>query len=124
MTGRRAAHRPRIDVVAQPQEDRCAQRAILGPAVEGHFGDDPGFDPSRRAVELGLFEEAVSAVLSRRRLLISYYTRSKRSESERVLSPHRKPYATRDGYVGLMPYTSAHWKRFFEIAGRPEPRPA
>ena len=44
-------------------------------------------NPAKRAVTSRWFEEAVSAVLSRRRLTISYYTRSKRSESERVLSP-------------------------------------
>ena len=39
---------------------------------------------------------------------------------ERVLSPHRKPYATRDGYLALMPYTTAQWQRFFTLAGRAE----
>ena len=38
----------------------------------------------------------------------------------RAVSPHRKPYRTADGYIGLLPYTSAQWQRFFEIAGRPE----
>lgn len=37
---------------------------------------------------------------------------------ERVLSSHRKPYATRDGYLALLPYTCAQWQRFFTIAGR------
>lgn len=35
---------------------------------------------------------------------------------ERVLSPHRRPYRTRDGFIGLLPYTNTHWKRFFELA--------
>jgi len=39
---------------------------------------------------------------------------------ERVLSPHRRPYRTRDGYIGLLPYTNAHWLSFFELAGKPE----
>jgi crotonobetainyl-CoA:carnitine CoA-transferase CaiB-like acyl-CoA transferase len=39
---------------------------------------------------------------------------------ERVLSPHRKPYRTRDGFIGLLPYTNTHWTRFFELAGKPE----
>jgi crotonobetainyl-CoA:carnitine CoA-transferase CaiB-like acyl-CoA transferase len=38
---------------------------------------------------------------------------------DRVLSPHRRPYRTKDGYIGLMPYSTAQWQRFFEIAGRP-----
>lgn len=37
----------------------------------------------------------------------------------RLLTEHRKPFPTRDGYVCAMPYTDAHWQRFFEMAGRP-----
>lgn len=36
----------------------------------------------------------------------------------RVLSPHRKPYLTRDGYIALLPYTSGQWSRFFSLSGR------
>lgn len=35
----------------------------------------------------------------------------------RTLSPFRKPYRTADGYVCIMPYTDAHWTRFFEASG-------
>jgi crotonobetainyl-CoA:carnitine CoA-transferase CaiB-like acyl-CoA transferase len=38
----------------------------------------------------------------------------------RVLSEHRRPYRTKDGYIGLMPYTNLHWQRFFALAGQPE----
>ncbi|HWL28817.1 MAG TPA: CoA transferase [Burkholderiaceae bacterium] len=38
----------------------------------------------------------------------------------RVLSPQRRPYRTRDGYVALLPYTDAQWQRFFALAGRQE----
>lgn len=38
----------------------------------------------------------------------------------RVLSPNRRPYRTLDGYISLLPYSSAQWIRFFELAGRPE----
>lgn len=36
----------------------------------------------------------------------------------RLLSHHRRPYRTKDGYLSVMPYTGAHWKRFFDAAGR------
>jgi crotonobetainyl-CoA:carnitine CoA-transferase CaiB-like acyl-CoA transferase len=39
---------------------------------------------------------------------------------DRVLSAHRGPYRTKDGYIGLMPYSTAQWQRFFEIAGKPQ----
>ncbi len=38
----------------------------------------------------------------------------------RLLTRWRKPYATSDGYVCLLPYTDRHWQRFFTEAGRPE----
>ena len=38
----------------------------------------------------------------------------------RVMAASRRPYATADGYVAMMPYTDAHWQRFFAEVGRPE----
>ncbi|GAB3662005.1 CaiB/BaiF CoA transferase family protein [Ramlibacter alkalitolerans] len=38
----------------------------------------------------------------------------------RVLAAHRRPYRTADGYLCVMPYTDAHWQRFFAEAGRPD----
>ncbi|TXL73046.1 CoA transferase [Vineibacter terrae] len=38
----------------------------------------------------------------------------------RTLAPSRKPYRARDGWLAILPYTDRHWRKFFEIAGRPE----
>jgi crotonobetainyl-CoA:carnitine CoA-transferase CaiB-like acyl-CoA transferase len=38
----------------------------------------------------------------------------------RVLAQHRRPYATADGHVSLLPYTDRQWRAFFSLAGRPE----
>jgi len=38
----------------------------------------------------------------------------------RMAAEHRRPYRTADGYVCTLPYTTRHWRRFFEIVGRPE----
>ena len=35
----------------------------------------------------------------------------------RVVNPHRKPYKTADGYIGLLPYTDKQWDQFFDVAG-------
>jgi crotonobetainyl-CoA:carnitine CoA-transferase CaiB-like acyl-CoA transferase len=35
----------------------------------------------------------------------------------RVLNPFRKPFATKDGYIGLLPYTDKQWDQFFAAAG-------
>ena len=35
----------------------------------------------------------------------------------RVANPERKPFPTKDGHIGLLPYTDAQWDQFFEAAG-------
>lgn len=37
-----------------------------------------------------------------------------------VVSAARRPYRTQDGYLSLLPYSDAHWRRFFELAGEPQ----
>ncbi|MCE0768503.1 CoA transferase [Pseudonocardia kujensis] len=38
----------------------------------------------------------------------------------RTDSPYRRPYRTADGHIGVMVYTDAQWRAFFELVGRPE----
>jgi crotonobetainyl-CoA:carnitine CoA-transferase CaiB-like acyl-CoA transferase len=38
----------------------------------------------------------------------------------RVMSPHRHPYQTRDGYLGVVVYTDRQWLSFFDLIGRPQ----
>jgi crotonobetainyl-CoA:carnitine CoA-transferase CaiB-like acyl-CoA transferase len=35
----------------------------------------------------------------------------------RVTNPHRRPYPTKDGHIGLLPYTDKQWDQFFAAAG-------
>lgn len=35
----------------------------------------------------------------------------------RSVNPNRRPYPTRDGFIGLVPYSDAQWEKFFEIGG-------
>ena len=37
----------------------------------------------------------------------------------RVANPNRKPFATSDGYIGLMPYNNKQWDDFFALDGKP-----
>ena len=38
----------------------------------------------------------------------------------RMLTPHRKPYRAADGYICVHAVTDSHWRRLFEVIGRPE----
>lgn len=35
----------------------------------------------------------------------------------RVATPHRKPFPTRDGHIGMLPYSDRDWRAFFALAG-------
>ena len=39
---------------------------------------------------------------------------------KRVLSKHRKPYRTRDGFMCILPYSDSNWADFFRFTGRTE----
>ena len=39
---------------------------------------------------------------------------------KRLMSRHRKPYKTLDGYIAVLPYLDRHWDVFCTRAGRPE----
>lgn len=38
----------------------------------------------------------------------------------RLLSPDRKPFPTKDGYIAILPYNDAQWRRYFEVVGLPQ----
>jgi len=38
----------------------------------------------------------------------------------RVVNPNRKPFRTKDGHIGLLPYTDKQWDQFFSAAGMGE----
>ena len=38
----------------------------------------------------------------------------------RSINPERRPYATRDGHIAIMPYSDANWAAYFSLGGRAE----
>jgi predicted DNA-binding transcriptional regulator YafY len=69
-------------------------------------------NPARRPVPSRCFEDVGSALLSRRRLSLNYYTRSKRSASERVVSPQRLMHYRNTWYLDAWCHTSEGLRRF------------
>ncbi|MGB3809549.1 MAG: CoA transferase [Parvibaculum sp.] len=37
----------------------------------------------------------------------------------RITNPDRRPYKTKNGHIGLLPYSDKQWEVFFDLAGRP-----
>ena len=73
-----------------------------------------------QAIEVPMFELMVSFNLVEHLAGATFPGSDDGLGYERVLSPERRPYRTLDGYISLLPYTTAHWQRFFRLAGRPE----
>ena len=36
---------------------------------------------------------------------------------KRLMSHHRKPYKTQDGYIAILPYLDSHWEIFCKLSG-------
>lgn len=73
-----------------------------------------------QAIEVPMFETMVSFNLMEHMGGATFTSKPDNMGYARALSQYRKPYRTLDGYIGLLPYTTAQWQRFFEIAGKPE----
>jgi crotonobetainyl-CoA:carnitine CoA-transferase CaiB-like acyl-CoA transferase len=73
-----------------------------------------------QAIEVPMFETMVSFNLIEHLAGETFIPAQGGTGYDRVLSKHRKPYRTKNGYIGLLPYTAEQWTRFFEAAGRPE----
>lgn len=71
-------------------------------------------------VEVPMFELMVSYLLVEQLGGRSFVPAQGPAGYARLLSQHRRPYRTLDGYLSVMPYTGAHWQRFFEAAGDAE----
>ncbi|HYG41538.1 MAG TPA: CoA transferase [Bordetella sp.] len=73
-----------------------------------------------QAVEVPMFETLVSFTLIEHLSGESYLPAIAGMGYERILARNRKPYRTQDGYISILPYTDAHWARFFKMADRPD----
>ncbi|MCG7361278.1 CoA transferase [Roseomonas sp. ACRSG] len=73
-----------------------------------------------QAIEVPMFETLVSFTLVEHMGGRSFDPPRGSMGYGRVLSPHRRPYRTADGFLALLPYTDAQWVRFFTLSGHEE----
>ncbi|WP_118132899.1 CaiB/BaiF CoA-transferase family protein [Oceanicella sp. SM1341] len=69
------------------------------------------------ALELPMFE-ALVAFLFNEHLGAATWAEDGAPGYARVLDPARRPYATADGWVAILPYNATHWRRMLEEIGR------
>jgi len=71
-------------------------------------------------VQVPMFECMVSFLMNEHLQARTFEPPQGKAGYQRLLTPHRRPYATADGYICVIPYNNRHWQRFFALIGRPE----
>ncbi|HXV11053.1 MAG TPA: CoA transferase [Burkholderiales bacterium] len=71
-----------------------------------------------QAVEVPMFETLAQLVLGDHMAGRTFEPPIAPYRYARMVSPHRAPYATRDGYVCVLVYNDKHWRSFFRLIGR------
>ena len=75
-----------------------------------------------QAVEISMFETMAQFVMGDHLSGRSFEPPLGPAGYERLVAPHRKPYATADGYLSVLIYNDKHWQAFFKVIGQPELR--
>ncbi len=73
-----------------------------------------------QAIEVPMFETLAAFNLLEHMGEATFDKPNPKMGYSRATSPHRRPYQTKDGYIGLLPYTTEQWQRFFELVGKAE----
>ena len=71
-------------------------------------------------IEVPMFESVVSFLMAEQLAGETFVPPLGTTGYERLLSPYRRPFRTRDGYVAVLPYTTVHWRSFLDLIGRSE----
>ncbi len=77
-----------------------------------------GRDGVGRQIEVPMFETMAEFVLADHLNGWTFDPPTGPTGYSRIVSPNRKPYATRDGHICLIVYTEKHWVTFFTVTGR------
>lgn len=71
-----------------------------------------------QAIEVPMFETLVDFLMVEHLSGAGFEPPEGKMGYQRLLNTMRKPYATTDGYLAVLPYTDANWRDFFAIADR------
>jgi len=71
-------------------------------------------------IDVPMYEHLLQMILSDHLGGYTYEPPHGPSGYVRILSPDRRPYQTKDGYVCALIYNDKQWKSFFDVIGKPE----
>ncbi len=71
-------------------------------------------------IEVPMYEHMVYFVMAEHLWGMTFEPPLGSAGYERLMSYHRKPYKTKDGYIAILPYMDSHWEIFCRKAGREE----
>jgi len=69
-------------------------------------------------IEVPMFETMVYYVMAEHLWGMTFEPPLGTAGYKRLMSHHRKPYKTKDGYIAILPYLDNHWRLFCELSGR------
>ncbi len=108
----------RPEYVATVLADKVASLTVVYAIVAALFHRQRSGEG--QAIEVPMFETMVAFLMAEHLDGETFRPSQGGPGYGRVLSAERKPFATADGFICVLPYTDRHWRRFFEIIGRPE----
>ncbi|MCF6196484.1 MAG: CoA transferase [Emcibacter sp.] len=71
-------------------------------------------------IEVPMYETMVSFVMVEHLWGMAFDPPLGQAGYPRLMSEHRRPYKTKDGYIAVLPYWDNHWKSFCEVVERPD----
>jgi crotonobetainyl-CoA:carnitine CoA-transferase CaiB-like acyl-CoA transferase len=71
-------------------------------------------------IEVPMFETMAQFVLAEHMQGRTFEPPAGPAGYARTLSPQRRPYQTKDGFVAVLPYNDGQWRRFFAAIGKSE----
>ena len=71
-----------------------------------------------QAIEVPMFETMVYFVMAEHLWGMTFEPPIGTAGYTRLMSHHRKPYKTLDGYIAILPYLDSHWETFCKLTGR------
>lgn len=98
--------------------DKLAGQAIAYAILAALF--QRSRDGKGQQIEVPMFETTVEFAFIEHLLGFAFDPPLGNPGFKRVLTPHRKPYRTKDGFACILPYSDRNWIDFYEFTGRVE----